>query len=367
MTVLLPGFLDAHAHLALIDPTQLAAGGIARVLDLGGWWPAADAPGGVAAAAALGVAGTDAVPSAAGAADAAGPDARYAGQFLGAPGGYPSRQAWAPAGSACAVGSPGEAAGAVARQAAGGASVIKVTLNSAAGPVLDTATLAAIVAAAHERMLPVAAHTEGPGQADAAFTAGVDLLAHTPFTDRLPGELLGRMAGRLTWISTLDIHGWGEPTAAFHVASDNLARFHTAGGRVLYGTDLGNGPLPVGLNRREIAALLACGLSPDDVLAALTADYPGYPNGPIPAAVSPARPSASTPALALAPALAPGVSPAGARRVTVIPGDRPTDPHDLTGFIDWLLRAQALPAHALPAHAQPARALPRPDLEDHRS
>ena len=237
---------------------------------------------------------------------------------------------------------PEEAAGAVARQAAAGASVIKVTLNAVAGPVLDGGTLAAIVTAAHERMLPVAAHTEGAGQAAAAFAAGVDLLAHTPFSERLPDELLAAMAGRLAWISTLDIHGWGRPTAAFAVASDNLRRFHAGGGRVLYGTDLGNGPLPVGLNRREIEALLDCGLSTDDVLAALTADFPGHP--------------AAT-ALTLS-------RTGGPERVTVIPGERPTDPTDLAGFTDWLLGARSLPARSLPADALPAHALPRPDLED---
>ena len=335
MTVLLPGFLDAHVHLALIDPAALAAGGIGRVLDLGGWLPSDDP--------------TDGEPEG----TASVPETRFAGQFLGAPGGYPSRQAWAPAGSACPVASPSEAAIAVARQVAAGASVIKVTLNSAAGPVLAPDTLAAIVVAAHARMLPVAAHAEGPGQAAAAFDAGVDLLAHTPFSEALPDALLGAMAGRMTWISTLDIHGWGEPTAAFSVASDNLARFHGAGGRVLYGTDLGNGPLPVGLNRREIEALLACGLSPDDVLAALTADFPSRPAGASVDTAAGATASGTT-----ASGTAAGVDrPAPAGTVTVVPGVRPTDPHDLAGFTDWLLAA----------HALPARAHTRPDLEDLRS
>ncbi|MET0954308.1 MAG: hypothetical protein ABWY68_00060 [Cryobacterium sp.] len=320
MTVL-PAFLDAHVHLALIDPTELAAGGIGRVLDLGGWVPAAADP-------------------AAGSSAESFPEARFAGQFLGAPGGYPSRQVWAPTGSSCPVATPEDAPDAVARQAAAGAAVIKVTLNSVAGPVLDAGTLAAIVAAAHERMLPVAAHTEGAGQAAAALKAGVDLLAHTPFSERLPDDLLTAMAGRLSWISTLDIHGWGRPTAAFAVASDNLRRFHAGGGRVLYGTDLGNGPLPVGLNRREIEALLDCGLSPDDVLAALTADFPGYPGD-----------ASAVPRHA-----------GGPDRVTVLPGDRPTDPADLAGFTDWLLGARSLSARSLPADP-----LPRPDLEDLRS
>jgi imidazolonepropionase-like amidohydrolase len=335
VTQVFPGFLDAHVHLALIDPAGLADGGIGRVLDLGGWTPGAAKPAGHGSPADE---------------PAAGPDVRFAGQFLGAPGGYPSRQAWAPAGSSCPVASPGEAAAAVHRQAKAGAAVIKVTLNAAAGPVLDRETLAAIVAAAHERMLPVAAHTEGPGQAAAALDAGVDLLAHTPFSERLSDELIDAMARRMTWISTLDIHGWGEPTAAFSVASDNLARFHAAGGRVLYGTDLGNGPLPVGLNRREIAALLACGLSPDDVLTALTADFPGFPaeSGEFGALARSTRPDTSARV---------DTHPAGPARVTVVVGDRPTDPHDLAGFIDWLLGARS----------PSARSLPHPDVEDLRS
>ncbi|MCU1446487.1 amidohydrolase family protein [Cryobacterium sp.] len=323
MTPVFPGFLDAHVHLALIDPARLAGAGIGRVLDLGGWAPDGRLLGGTADEQAAEQAAGTAAPS------GLQPETRFAGQFLTAPGGYPSRQAWAPPGSSCPVASPGDAAAAVARQADAGAAVIKVTLNPMAGPVLNADTLAAIVAAAQERLLPVAAHAEGPGQAAAAFRAGVNLFAHTPFSQRLPDDAITAMAARMTWISTLDIHGWGQPTAAFSTASDNLARFHAAGGRVLYGTDLGNGPLPVGLNRREIEALLACGLSPDDVLAALTADFPHVPAGGRAASAA----EAST--------AAPG-------RVTVIPGDRPTDPNDLTGFTDWLLGARSLPASVLP-------------------
>ena len=146
MTTVLPGFLDAHVHLALIDPGRLSAGGIGRVLDLGGWAPTVGSESGTVTA-------------------APPPETRYAGQFLGAPGGYPSRASWAPAGSFCPVGSPADAAAAVQQQADAGAAVIKVTLNTVAGPVVSADTLAAIVAAAHERMLPVAAHTEGAGQA----------------------------------------------------------------------------------------------------------------------------------------------------------------------------------------------------------
>ncbi|WP_051973154.1 amidohydrolase family protein [Cryobacterium sp. MLB-32] len=280
MTVL-PAFLDAHVHLTLIDPATLLSGGIGRVLDLGG----------LPAASAIDL-----------------PEAAYAHQFLTAPGGYPTQQSWTPPGSVCPVATRADAAAAVDRQADAGASVVKVTLNSVAGPVLADDVLVAILTRARERRLPVVVHAEGAGQAERAFTAGADMFAHTPFSERLDDGLIVAMAGRMTWISTLDIHGWGARNDDFARACDNLRRFHAAGGRVLYGTDLGNGPLPVGLNRREIEGLLHAGLSPDAVITSLI----------------------GTAGLAWT-----------QDRVTVIPGARPTDP---AGFVDWLCTARAVAA-----------------------
>ncbi|MBB5642916.1 amidohydrolase family protein [Cryobacterium roopkundense] len=269
--------------MALINPTILLAGGISRVLDLGGLpGPFADNM----------------------------PETAYANQFLTAPGGYPARQPWTPPGSVCSVATRADAAAAVDLQAAAAASVVKVTLNSDAGPVLADDVLRAVVERASEKRLPVVAHAQGAGQAGRAFTAGVDMLAHTPFSERLDDDLVVAMAPRMAWISTLDIHGWGDRNDDFARASDNLARFHAAGGRVLYGTDLGNGPLPVGLNRREIEALLEAGLSPDAVISALT----------------------STAGLEWT-----------SDRVTVMSGLRPADP---AGFVDWLCTARAVSTSA---------------------
>ncbi len=321
----LPGFLDAHVHLALVDPAPLPDGGIARVLDLGGWPPHPDLPSDAHAT----ISPSLTVPveldryaratrpqwssSADGALEVA-----YAGQFLTCPGGYPGQQAWAPAGSVCEVTSVEDAVDAVDAQCRAGASVIKVTLNSETGPVLPPDVLQAIVARAHERNARVVAHAEGVGQAVRAFIAGADILAHTPFSERIVDELIDAMAGRMTWISTLDIHGWGDYTDDYTRASDNLRRFHAHGGRVLYGTDLGNGPLPVGLNRREIDALLAIGMSPDEVLGALTAKTPTRAGGDL------GRPAAVR----------------TVSRVTLIPGEAPADP---VGFADWLCTARAVP------------------------
>lgn len=166
---------------------------------------------------------------------------------------------------------------AVAQQLAAGATLVKVALNSEDGAVIDDDTLHAIVEYAHSRAAEVVAHVQGAGQAQRAFAAGVDRLAHTPWTEKLSDALIDEMAqpnsrflaGRHSWISTLDIHGYGQRGPDFERASDNLHRFHTAGGTVRYGTDLGNGDLPPGLNQRELTALQDAGVRYDALLRSL--------------------------------------------------------------------------------------------------
>ncbi|GAB3091669.1 hypothetical protein GCM10027054_15540 [Isoptericola nanjingensis] len=268
---LLPPFTDTHVHLGLVDPAPLRARGVAAVHDLGG------TPADVAALAD----------------DPALPRVAYAGAFLTAPGGYPSDRPWAPAAWVEEVADPTSAVAAVDRQVAAGASFVKVALHADAGPTPDDATLAAVVARAHARGRAVAAHAEVAGQGARAVAAGVDRLAHAPFSERLDDDLLVAMAARgTTWLSTLDIHGWGDPTPELEVALDNVRRFAAAGGRVRYGTDLGNGPLPVGLNARELAALAAAGLGRRSLLVALVGDEPpaglvSFVPGPAPAPADP--------------------------------------------------------------------------------
>jgi imidazolonepropionase-like amidohydrolase len=115
----------------------------------------------------------------------------------------------------------------------------------------------------------VVVHAEGPGTVAAALDCGADLLAHTPWTEPLDDGLTRACAGRMTWISTLDIHGRGGDTPESVTAVANLRRFHAYGGRVRYGTDLGNGPLPPGINRGEIRLLQAAGLSPAEILSSM--------------------------------------------------------------------------------------------------
>jgi imidazolonepropionase-like amidohydrolase len=288
----LPAFTDHHVHAHLVDMHALPARGIARVLDLGGD-PAdlARRPSGL-------------------------PRMAYAGAFLTTPGGYPRGRAWAPDAIVCDVsnasphpGVPGGARTAVDAQADAGASVIKVAMNADACPVPSDEVLAAVVAAARERGLPVVAHAQGVDQVERAIEAGVAALAHTPFGPSLSRRLLtyAADAGQV-WISTLDIHrGDARARAVAH-----LGAFAERGGRVLYGTDLGNGPLPLGVNRREILALQEAGIRGDALVASLTDPWP-------------------------APTDADGVC-------SFIAGPAPTDLDDLA---TWLSHSVAVPAEEL--------------------
>jgi hypothetical protein len=246
---ILPGFCDSHVHLGLVDAAELVPHGIARVVDLG-WdpeiarrWPSMAHSGGLSVA--------------------------IAGAILTARGGYPGSSDWAPPAAAREIHTQTEADSAIADIRTIGGRVVKIALNSEAGPVWSDDLLAAVVSIAHRSGLPVVAHSEGAGQAERAFTAGVDTLAHTPWTESIDDELLRRMAGRLSWISTVDIHGWGSFGVDFDRAIGNLERFAAVGGRVHYGTDLGNGPMPVGLNRRELDALCASLSGRDSVIESL--------------------------------------------------------------------------------------------------
>jgi imidazolonepropionase-like amidohydrolase len=250
--VLLPGITDHHVHLQLLPPdarTALTAGGLSRVIDLGG------EPDALAALAEP---------------DPFGAAVEFAGAFLTAPGGYPSDRAWAPAGSVRKVASADDAELAVAEQLAAGASRIKIALNADAGPVWGDALLADVVAEVRAAGLPVVAHVEGAGQAARAIAAGVDVLAHAPFSEALPEALVAQAAGQgQRWVSTLAIH---EPDARA-IALANVRAFRAAGGELLYGTDLGNGEQPLGVNPAELTALEDAGLDETAVLRALVGGF----------------------------------------------------------------------------------------------
>jgi imidazolonepropionase-like amidohydrolase len=243
----LPGLVDAHVHLDFYPPAVVLRGGLTTVRDLG--WPA----GRLAALREL-----------AGRPGAASPGLLAAGQIVTVPGGYPTRAAWAPAGTARPVKSAREAVEAVAELAAAGAAVIKVALDDRVGPTLPEPVLAAVVAAARSAGLGVTAHVAGRAEVAKALDAGVGELAHWPFVDRrLPRRLVDRLAAAVTVVPTLHV----DPSPARRAG---VRDFVAAGGRVVYGTDLGNQGPPPGVDVEELRLLVDAGLTPAEALAAAT-------------------------------------------------------------------------------------------------
>jgi imidazolonepropionase-like amidohydrolase len=249
---LMPAVADRHVHVELSDPASVLLRGVTAVRDLG--WPADRI---------FPLADASEMPS------FNGPLIRAAGPMLTAPGGYPSKARWAPAGTALEVEDVEEAAWAAKDLVSRGATAVKIALDSDAGPTLSDAQLMAICDTAHEAELPVTAHAQGEGQVGRALGAGVDELAHTPWTHRLSDDLIAAAAQRLRIVSTLDICSFGRDTREVRTALDNLHRFHQAGGKVLYGTDLGNGDIPPGIHAGEAILMAQAGLEYEEVLEAM--------------------------------------------------------------------------------------------------
>jgi imidazolonepropionase-like amidohydrolase len=248
----LPGVVDAHVHIAFADPRAVLSGGVTTVRDLA--WPPDEIWPQVAASS---------EPS------FEGPEILAAGQMLTTGGGYPMRAQWAPNGTGRVVAGVEDADRAVAEQFDAGAAVIKVALNAEVGPTLDDDVLAAIVAAAHRRELKVTGHVFGMAELRKALAAGVDELAHMLMSpEPLPDDVVDAMVwSGMAIVPTLSIFF----DHAQDVAVANTRRFVEAGGRVVYGTDLGNaGPGP-GVDAREVQALVRAGLSGMDIVRAATA------------------------------------------------------------------------------------------------
>lgn len=248
----MPAVADRHVHIGLADPAAVLLRGVTAVRDCG-WPPDVIFP----------LSDASELPT------YTGPLIRAVGPMLTAPGGYPTRDRWAPPGTGLEVHDPGEGERAVEMLAGRGAVAIKISLNAEAGPTLTDADLAAICSAAVEARLPVIAHVEGKGQAERALGAGVKELTHTPWTERLSDSTVETLAKRTRIVSTLDIQSFGGDTPEVRTAVDNLRRFHAAGGVVLYGTDLGNGPVPPGIDPREVFLLREAGLQTEAILQAL--------------------------------------------------------------------------------------------------
>ncbi len=249
--LLIPGFVDAHVHVGFADPGDVVRRGVTTVRDLG--WPEH---------AIFGLARKSREPA------FDGPLILCTGPILTAPGGYPTRAAWAPPGTGVELQGLEDAPRIVARLAAAGAAAIKVALNPPAGPVLDHETLSSVVAAAHSAGLPVTGHVYGAGELRKAIECGIDELAHMLMSEEELGDDLvaALVAAGTTVVPTLSIR-FGRDR---ELAIANLARFAAAGGNVVYGTDLGNeGPRP-GIDPLEVKAMAEAGFAALDVVRSAT-------------------------------------------------------------------------------------------------
>ena len=168
---LLPGLMDAHVHLPLFG----AAGALQQNLAFG-----------VTTAVVMGTnqQGMSQVKQmeAADSFDAA--SILTAGPIATAPGGHPTQmEGGARPGSIPTLSAPGEADAFVAARVAEGSDFIKIIYDDIATygkklPMLDEATVAALVKAAHARERIAVAHIGTESHARGAIAAGVDGLAH---------------------------------------------------------------------------------------------------------------------------------------------------------------------------------------------
>jgi imidazolonepropionase-like amidohydrolase len=251
---LMPGVVDWHVHMGLVEPPAVLRGGVTAVRDLG-WPPEAILP----------LAHRSREPA------FDGPLIDVVGPMLTCRGGYPTSASWAPPGTGVEVTGADDAAAVVARVLAQSTvPVVKVALNADVGPVLLDEELVAICGAAREAGAEVTVHAQGPGQAERALGAGADEFAHCPWSERLSDDVVEAAARRMRIVSTLDIHSRGRDTPELRTALDNLRRFMRAGGSARYGTDLGNGELPQGIHAGEAAHLEAAGLEGEALLGAMS-------------------------------------------------------------------------------------------------
>lgn len=296
---LLPGLMDAHTHTT--TPTQLKEAlrfGVTTVFDM--WTPTGET---VLRKAAL---DRDDVA-----------DFRSTGLLATAPGGHGTEYGV----KFPTVSSPADAESFVEARKSSGADYLKIVLNGVRAqqqgtPILDRATVLALVTAAHARSLRVVAHIESADDARLAVESGVDGLAHV-WRDRGAAPDLSRLlAQRAVFvIATLAVPDGFVEGAGARLVSDgrlrpflppeSIARFSSpqyppgraeiikvsaprlrrvtieavadlaaAGVKLLAGTDgsdIANLPTAHGVSvHRELELLVEAGMRPADALAAAT-------------------------------------------------------------------------------------------------
>lgn len=265
-TVLMPGMVDAHVHLAWGKPAPSGK------------------PAGTDEAEATLRAGFTTVRNL-GSTDRAdlalrdaiaqgliyGPRMQAAGYGIGAPGSACER-VFGPAGRVKTI---DEARGVVHELAASNATVIKICTGGEVIPMpnapdvaeLDEPVVKAIVTAAAAHGLRVAAHAQSPRAIAVAVRGGVHSIEHgVGLDDTILAEMRARGTVLVPTLARLDHANAPVRDAAYAAARRAVA----AGVKVVVGSDAT--VMPHGTNAREVAALVAIGLPPDAAIRAATID-----------------------------------------------------------------------------------------------
>lgn len=165
----------------------------------------------------------------------------------------------------------------VAAQARRGAAITKLFTGSYVEPTrvkpMRAAIARAAVQEAHRRGMPVLAHPSNREGTRVAVDAGVDALAHLPDETEGTEALLHSAAARgIRVVPTLHMFAATVTTDEAYLAPIRAAlqTFIEAGGRVLFGTDVGY--LPDRDTRPEFTAMHASGMTTRDILRALTTE-----------------------------------------------------------------------------------------------
>lgn len=297
-STLVPGLIDAHAHVAEAgDLRQALRFGVTTVLDMGATTGPESAVFAMRSEANA-------------AADIA--DLRSAGDIAAAPGSHEERRADKPA-----VATVAEATRFVATRHAEGADYLKIALTGVRSatqgtPTLDQPRVSALVEAAHAVNMLAVAHVESLDDVGVALSAGVDGLAHVWRRGGASPDMARRLSARGVFVTaTLDIPDGRLPEGRSGLLADprfqsvltdpiraHLSRpvpsttmgpdgpranvdaqvaavrgLHEAGVRLLVGTDASSSNTAAhGISvHHEIELFRRAGLSPSEILAAATA------------------------------------------------------------------------------------------------
>jgi imidazolonepropionase-like amidohydrolase len=255
--VLLPGLIDCHIHLTdEATLSALARQGVTTGLDMGTWPPELVAslrnrPG-----------VTDIRSSGTGATH---PDSAHA-KRMGRPEGL--------------VADPDEARAYVSQRVAEGVDYIKIIVDP---PGFDTATVIALVEAAHAQGLRTIAHAASRDAVLLAQAAGVDVLTHAPI-DRGLEESEVESTGTsgkvvvptLTMMEAIARKISAFAPVSYDVARSTVGQWHRAGVTILAGTDANQAPSapaspPYGTSlHHELGLLVDAGLSAVEALRSAT-------------------------------------------------------------------------------------------------